>query len=53
MGSKFSYGTKQGSPKLLCPRATQAITEHIEGRTSYVMWLFLDMLHSNESTKFW
>ena len=27
-------------------RTTQAITQQFEGRTSYVMWLFQDMLHS-------
>jgi len=36
-GLKVFLWHKTGVSKLLCPRATQAITEHIEGRTSYVM----------------
>ena len=32
--------------KLFHPRVTKVITQQCEGRTSYVMWLFRDMLHS-------
>jgi len=36
--------------KCFCQRATLAVTEQFEGRTSYVMWLFWDMLHSTDPT---
>jgi len=37
--------------KLSCQRATEAITRQFEGRTSYVIRLFRDMLHSATSYK--
>jgi len=38
--------------KLFCPRATYTITHLFEGRTSYVMWLFREKLHSTKSQIF-
>ena len=38
--------------KLFSQRTTWAITQQFEGRTSHVMWLFHDMLHSTKPTNF-
>jgi len=43
---------RAGVSKLFHLRATRAITQHSEGRTSYVMWLFRDILHSTITTSF-
>jgi len=40
---------RTGASKLFHPRATKVITQQCEGRTSYVMWFFRDMLHSSKS----
>ena len=43
---------EQRSPNFFYPRATQVITQQCVCRTSYVMWLFRDMLHSTKSKRF-
>jgi len=40
----YTEWSSPGFSKSLCPRATQANTEHVEGWTSYVMWLSRGML---------
>jgi len=44
---------RTGISKFFCPRATYRISQQFEGRASYVMWLFRDMLHSTKSRNFW
>ena len=48
----YAEWSSPGFPNIFCPRATWGNTEHAEGRTSYVMWLFRGMLYSTESTNF-
>jgi len=43
---------RAGVSKLFCSRATWAITQQFEGRTSYAMWLFPHMLTFTKSTNF-
>ena len=48
-----SRSTETGVSQLVCQSATystQAVMQQFEGRISYVMWLFRDMLHSTKST---
>jgi len=47
-----SHLCRAGVSKRFCKRATQAITQQFEGRTSYVTRLFRDMLHSTKATDF-
>jgi len=48
----FTEYFRPGVSNLFCPRATQAIPQQFEGRTSYVIRLFSDMSHSAKSTRF-
>jgi len=43
---------RTGVSKLFHPRTSYVITQQCEGPTSYVMWLFQDMLHSTKSKGF-
>jgi len=43
---------RSGVSKVFCPRATYAITHLLEGRTSYVVWLFRERLRSTNSQIF-
>jgi len=45
-------GSNQGSPNLFGRGTHKQFTQQFEGRTPYVMLLFLDMLHSTKSANF-
>jgi len=45
-------GLKQGIHKLFVRGPLKDIPQQFEGRTSWVIWLFRDMLHSAKLTHF-